>query len=301
MNNQLPLVTVVIASYNHLSFIDQAVSSVRKQTYPAERIELIIMDDCSSDGSQEWIRSNASKYNYNFVLRSANKGLAHNLNAALMMSNGEYFCVLASDDYWAPEKLEKQIEFMQNHPELAGCSSNALRVNKDGVVFDPKHQRISDPGQWGFEDVMQRKHRLPTVNLLLKTETLKKSGGYNSKYKAEDHYIILKLSSQGGKFALLKDVHGYYRIHGNNTFSKTNIMYKDLLAQLQEYKDHRLFNTGIKSLRRVYFDLLSRENKLLALSLIPKIDWNNKLFFRGIIHLATPKPIIRYRNKLLLK
>jgi alpha-1,3-rhamnosyltransferase len=276
---------VVIASYNHLAFLEEAVASVREQDYPSDKVELIIMDDASKDGSQDWIRNNQSKYNYTFVLRQKNRGLANNLNSALMMAHGSYFCVLASDDKWRSNKLSMQVAFLEERKDLVGVSGNAVKIDKNGEIYPDKYQRICPSGEWGFSEIMVRKHRLPTVNLLLRTVALKNAGGYNGKFKAEDHYILLRLSSLGGKFALLPEIMGEYRIHGSNTFSKALVMY----------------SAAVKALRRVYFEQLSREHKMKALSILPDVIGSSKLFYKGVLHLLTPKSIMRYRQQQLVQ
>jgi alpha-1,3-rhamnosyltransferase len=301
MKNELPLVTVVIASYHHLAFLEEAVASVREQDYPSDKVELIIMDDASKDGSQDWIRKNQSKYNYTFVLRQKNRGLANNLNSALMMAHGSYFCVLASDDKWRSNKLSMQVAFLEERKDLVGVSGNAVKIDKNGDIYPDKYQRICPNGEWGFAEIMVRKHRLPTVNLVLRTDALKNAGGYNGKFKAEDHYILLRLSSVGGKFALLPEIMGEYRIHGSNTFSKALVMFNDLNAQLAEYKDHHLYTAAVKALRRVYFEQLSREHKMKALSILPDVIGSSKLFYKGVLHLLTPKSIMRYRQQQLVQ
>ena len=112
MNNTL--VTVLIPSYNHQKYIKDAILSVINQTY--KNIELIVIDDGSSDDSPQIIRSLGKKYNFKYIIRE-NRGICATLNEALNMAKGVYFCGLGSDDMFFPEKIEKQVNFMLNNPE----------------------------------------------------------------------------------------------------------------------------------------------------------------------------------------
>ena len=109
-----PLVSVVIACYNHERFVQDSIQSVIDQTY--QNIELIIIDDGSKDGSvkkiQEMIPTCKERF-FRFEFRyRPNKGLSATLNEALVWCQGEYYSPIASDDMMLPQKIEKQINFL---------------------------------------------------------------------------------------------------------------------------------------------------------------------------------------------
>lgn len=108
------LVSIVMPNYNCVKYIDETIQSVRKQSYT--NWELLVVDDCSSDGSQAVVERYAIiDPRIKLFRNESNKGAAACRNIAIKNANGKWVAFLDSDDKWLPEKLEKQIRFMKNH------------------------------------------------------------------------------------------------------------------------------------------------------------------------------------------
>lgn len=108
------LVSIITPNYNCARFISQTIESVLAQTYA--NWEMLIVDDCSTDGSYEIALEYAAKDSRIKVFRNEqNSGAAISRNRAIEESKGEYLAFLDSDDLWMPEKLEKQIAFMHEN------------------------------------------------------------------------------------------------------------------------------------------------------------------------------------------
>jgi len=106
------LVSVICPTYNCEPFVAETIKSVLSQSYLD--LELIIVDDCSSDGTIEIVKDFAQKdKRIRFTMLKANMGAAVARNKAIAMSEGRYIAFLDSDDKWLPEKLERQLDFMQ--------------------------------------------------------------------------------------------------------------------------------------------------------------------------------------------
>src|SRR3989442_316187 len=114
MASSLPLVSIIVTSYNYDRFIGQTIRSVLGQTYPD--FELIIADDGSDDSSVEVIRSFHDK-RITVLTSETNKGACAVYNTAYASCKGRYVCSLDSDDALAPEKLARQVEFLEAHPD----------------------------------------------------------------------------------------------------------------------------------------------------------------------------------------
>jgi teichuronic acid biosynthesis glycosyltransferase TuaG len=109
-----PLISIITPCYNGALFIAQAIESVIAQTY--KNWEMIIVDDCSTDMSLDIALSYAAKDKRIKVLKmEQNSGAALARNKAIKVSRGEYLAFLDSDDIWLPEKIEKQLQFMQKN------------------------------------------------------------------------------------------------------------------------------------------------------------------------------------------
>lgn len=113
-------VSIVCRTYNHENLIRKTIESVLNQTY--QNWELIVSDDCSTDKTVEIVKSfddDRIKLNIN----EYNLGVIGNLNKALSLCTGEYISILDGDDVYTSEKLQKQVEFLDNNPEYGACFS----------------------------------------------------------------------------------------------------------------------------------------------------------------------------------
>lgn len=137
MNEQtsLPTVSVLLTSYNHADFLAKSIDSILAQTF--EDFELIISDDCSSDASWEVINS----YKDSRIVAVRNlQNLAFPISEELIQRmQGKYVAIAHCDDSWAPDKLEKQVAFLENNPEYDLCFTRVRLIDeKDNEFFDEK-------------------------------------------------------------------------------------------------------------------------------------------------------------------
>ena len=116
-----PLVSVVIAAYNYGRFVEEAIDSVLSQDYPADRIEVIVVDDGSTDDTPERVKKYASRIQY---FRKPNGGQASAFNLGFEKAHGDIVSLLDADDYWFPDKLSTVVKEFDKNPEV-------------GVVYHP--------------------------------------------------------------------------------------------------------------------------------------------------------------------
>jgi glycosyltransferase involved in cell wall biosynthesis len=107
-----PLVSVIIPAYNAAAFIRHTLVSVLSQTY--RNIEVIVVDDGSQDQTSRIVNSIAARDDRVTLLRQPNKGVAAARNLGIEKSKGEYISPIDADDIWYPQKIEKQVQYMQN-------------------------------------------------------------------------------------------------------------------------------------------------------------------------------------------
>ena len=112
MNNKEPLVSVIMPVYNSCDYLQKSISSVLMQTY--KNLELIIIDDCSTDNSMDLI-NNINDKRIKIIKNKSNMGAAFSRNIGIENAKGKYIAFLDSDDYWNLTKIEKQVTFMQEN------------------------------------------------------------------------------------------------------------------------------------------------------------------------------------------
>ncbi len=121
------LVSVIMPSYNTAKYIGESIESVINQTYP--NWELIIVDDCSTDDTEDVVRGYLTDSRIRFLKNEKNSGAAISRNYALREAKGKWIAFLDSDDVWLPEKLETQIAFMLENGYKFTCTDYRIRLN----------------------------------------------------------------------------------------------------------------------------------------------------------------------------
>lgn len=232
MRSTEPLVTIGIPNYNYAHYIKEALDSVVNQTYP--NIELIIVDDCSTDNSvveiESWIKDYSGKFSINFIKNEANMGLTKNCNLILNVAKGAYLQILDADDIFLSENISKKIQVI-NEIETDSISlvySNMKLINNSGeIISDNYLKRIGyDENMMPEGNIFQELFDFNFIAYpLINTRLAKEVGGFDETQQVHDYYLWLKLSEKydvkfcPGKYAL-------YRIHNasmsNN--SKTSPM-----------------------------------------------------------------------------
>ena len=146
-----PCVSVIIPTYNRALLIVPAVQSVLNQSF--NDIEIIVVDDGSTDGTQRALEPFLGKI---VSLVTENKGPAHARNVGMKAASGKYIAFLDSDDTYLPHKLELQVAFMEQHPDIGMVSTNWSSM-VDGKIIETFHLRTSHPifnrRGWRYEDV----------------------------------------------------------------------------------------------------------------------------------------------------
>lgn len=128
------LVSIITPLYNSEQFIAETIESIISQTY--KKWELILIDDCSSDATLDIIKPYLKPYlNIQIVTNKVNRGAAFCRNKGIDRAKGDYIAFLDADDLWLPEKLEKQLLFMQSE-DLAVCFSSYDLIDENSTPLN---------------------------------------------------------------------------------------------------------------------------------------------------------------------
>ena len=131
-------ISVIIPTYNRKSFLINAIDSVFNQTY--QNLELIIIDDGSSDKTIEYIKKKYSKIK---ICKQSNKGVSSARNKGIKLSSNNWIAFLDSDDRWHPKKLENQINYLVKNSKYKICHTDEIWIRK-GVRINQhkKHKKL---------------------------------------------------------------------------------------------------------------------------------------------------------------
>lgn len=124
------LVSVIMPAYNCENYIEEAIQSVLVQKVP---LELIIIDDCSADKTEEIVKSFRQDNRVIYVRNEGNMGVAASRNKGMRLARGKYIAFLDSDDYWTEDKLEKQTALMEEKQAVLSSTGREL-MDKDGKL-----------------------------------------------------------------------------------------------------------------------------------------------------------------------
>lgn len=283
MSAEQPLVTVIIASYNHGPYIEQSILSVLNQTYP--HIELLVIDDGSSDDSVERIQRLQAQHGFDFRVQR-NKGLTQTLNDAIARAKGELIAPFGSDDIMMPDRIAIQVQYMADKPEVGICAGNIELIDAQGELFPEARQRRDVPfRRLDFEDMfLERKPYPPAPTLLIRREALQKVGGFDPDVRLEDLMIELKVTHAGYFIDGLSVVMARYRKHASNTYKNHRFMIDNILRTYAKFKDHPAYEeVKFKALNSMFLKVANRDRKLARelLAQIPLRAYTRKTW-RGL-------------------
>lgn len=126
-----PLVSVIMSVYNHEKYVSQAIESVLNQGYG--NIEFLVADDCSADGSAGEILKYENQIDQIHLFEENGFG---RIPFLLSIAKGKYVAVLDSDDYWESDKIQRQVLYMETHPECGACFTGVRSVDRNGEEVD---------------------------------------------------------------------------------------------------------------------------------------------------------------------
>ena len=187
-----PLVSVICLCYNQARFVEEAIQSVLQQTYP--QVELIVVDDGSSDSSREVIEKILTPYrNVKFIALEANIGNCRAFNRGWQESKGEFVIDLAADDVLMPGRIEKGIEAFAKCDSSYGVNfSNAELIDEDGS-FLRHHYTINQHGQaktgvphGDLFKALIRRYFICAPTMMCRREVLDHLEGYDENLSYED-------------------------------------------------------------------------------------------------------------------
>lgn len=269
---KFPLVSVIITTKGRLELLKRAVESVQYQSY--KNIEIIVVDDASIDGTQEWCRAQ----NFNYIRISKQNSINGNYarNLGFKSSKGEYIAFLDDDDAWLKDKIEKQVKLL-------------IEFNGDIVYTLRKFEVISSSGVTSFNEKykpsligdISKKILLvecvtSTSTLLFSRELFQKAGKWDELQEAWQDNELLIRCAQITNFYCINECLTIYRINEIDHKKISNDYYKWKNAATRLYNIHKQLYCKLNLLEKYkvksifYFNCAKRSktSNLKTISLI---------------------------------
>ena len=201
----MPDLSVIMPVYNGEAYLCQAIDSILKQTF--RNFEFIIIDDASTDGSEKIIHAYEDS-RIKFVRNTDNQGNYPSRNKGLKMATGKYICVMDADDVAYPHRFDVQYRYLENHPDVLAVGTH--------YDFSIQGKTMKRNLPLSYEDVqialLSDNHFLHS-SLMVRTEAMRKIGGYDEKYVYSSDYDLLSRLALSGKIENLPDILMMYRLH----------------------------------------------------------------------------------------
>ena len=235
-------VSVVMGIYNCEKTLKESMDSLLNQTY--DSFEIIICEDGSKDNTLQIAKDYVQKYpkKIRLIQNETNRGLAYSLNKCIEVSTGEYIARMDADDIAYKDRLEKQMNYLETHPDCALVGSQAFLFNEEGIWGVRKTKR--DPLKKDFLFGSQFIH--PTI--IIKKEILNQVGNYTvskATLRAEDYDLFMRLYAAGFVGHNLEEILLNYR-EDTTTFKRRAYKYRldEAKVRYEGFKKMKLMTIG---------------------------------------------------------
>lgn len=259
----MPKVSVIIPTYNREEYISETIESVLGQSF--KDFEIIVVNDGSIDNTIKKLERFESKIK---LINQSNSERAVSRNNGVKNSNGKYIAFLDSDDLWFKNKLEKQVEILDDKKDIILTYGQSLRINeKSEKTKTVKRQKEGFSGKV-FEQLLSRNF-ISSPTPVIKREYFEKTSGFSTKYIPYEDWEFWIRFSLLGNFYFIKEPLAYYRIHKEQSVQLVSAEKIEKVTTLLLEDSFKLTNNlsenvkrkslGLANLRFCYWYLLANQ------------------------------------------
>ena len=253
-----PNISVIMSTYNNEETILDATNSILDQEYPY--FELLIVNDYSNDGTQKKL-SPITDPRLKIINNNKNLGLTLSLNKAISLSTGRFIARQDADDISMPDRLKKQLAFMESHPEVAVLGTGRATLDKQGKVLSSyllqKKPQYTD---------LLKKNCFVHGSVMMRREVLEDLGMYNEDFRyTQDYELWLRISKKYHMMNIQEPLYGVRRHSNRVTLTRLPqaLLYKLLaknmsLEQLSPDIISKIREHGIEA----YYPLLNKKDRI---------------------------------------
>jgi len=226
-----PLISIIMPSYNAEAFVEETIAGVFRQSY--RPVELIIVDDGSTDRSPALLLKATKKYPALTVFTQANSGPYLARNLALQHAQGEFIAFLDADDYWMPDCLEKLYQALVGaNADLSYCGwQNVVENGQDGPPYVPPAYEHGN-----IHEAFLRSCPWPIHAALMRRNIVDKVGGFSTRcFSAMDYDFWIRISAVSQNIVRVPEVLAFYRWHNHGQIS--SVKWRQVLDAWRVRKD----------------------------------------------------------------
>ena len=235
MPTEEPKVSICIPNYNYGRFIGDAIQSALEQTY--KNFELIIVDNCSTDNSEEVIKS-FSDPRIRYCKNDRNIGLIRNWNRCLSLARGEYITLLHADDKITPNSIEKRVEILDRNPTVGLVYASCIFIDSKGAVTGEIHPYDRDynviRGEDEFKKLVLGNH-ITTPTIMVRKKCYEALGSFSEEYLYMDWEMWLRITLNYD-VSFISEPLGYSRLHDASATNSYLLNRKMNIARMDQYK-----------------------------------------------------------------
>lgn len=257
-------VSVMVVAYNHEAYIEQAVRSVLAQRTSFD-YEIVIGEDCSTDRTLEILLDLQAQHpdKIRLLTTDHNLGMIENSIRTFKACQGEYVALLDGDDYWcAEDKLQTQVDFLDQHPDFALCFHSVLQVNQDSAQPPKVMQPNPLKDVYEITDLIHSNF-IQTCSAVLRNEAIDQFPRWAYDLNLLD-WLMFIMAAQNGKIKYIDQVMGAYRVHSLGFWSSmspmkrltTYLIYFENLDVYLDYLYSPLIQSSLTRYWRKMMDLL---------------------------------------------
>ncbi len=262
------MISVIMPAYNAEKFIRPAIESILNQTY--KDFEFIIVDDGSTDSTVEIIQEYESQDPRLTLIQNQHGGGNRARNTAIDMAKHEWVACLDADDVAYPNRLERQLEYLEANPDIVVLGSYMDKIDVEGNIIG--HTQVGPTSVEAFKQLDRTKHVAVVVNpsAIFNRKIALQVGKYDERLTAAQEVELWDRMSAFGPVVVLPESLVQYRIHGNSTSVKKYFeqrMYHDFIVERYKAKlqgktltleQHLKNYKGLPILRRIIRDMRIR-------------------------------------------
>lgn len=253
-------VSVLIVTYNHEKYISQALDGVLAQEVNFE-YEIVVGEDCSTDSNRNILLEYHKKYPHKIrlLLNEKNQGACENFVRTFTACSGDYIAYLDGDDYWtSPNKLQKQIDFLDAHPECTICFHPVKVIYDNNTeyssVYPPAYKKTIST----IDDLV-RVNFIPSCSAVFRGRLFDAFPEWYFTLKVGDWPLHI-LNAQHGDIGLIDEIMAVYRLHSGGVWSREkNIKQIEITIQtlnaINEHLKYRYDRSVKSTLSKLYYGL----------------------------------------------